>query len=88
MSECTQCPHKVGDSYERDCCFPDCMGWWIEKNVKPIPDRNHDYDFGHEDDDIDRGLHGTAPSVLDAMEQIKEIEFELSSECKRGNNDH
>lgn len=21
---CTQCPHTVGDAYQRDCCFPDC----------------------------------------------------------------
>jgi uncharacterized protein YbdZ (MbtH family) len=24
-SECRQCPHVVGDIYERDCAFPDCM---------------------------------------------------------------
>ena len=28
--KCTQCPHMVGDSYERDCGFPDCMGGWEE----------------------------------------------------------
>lgn len=26
--KCTQCPHEVGDSYQRDCAFPDCMGGW------------------------------------------------------------
>lgn len=26
--ECTQCPHVVGDIYERDCGFPDCIGGW------------------------------------------------------------
>jgi len=30
MSKCTQCPHAVGDSYQRDCAFPDCMGGWDE----------------------------------------------------------
>lgn len=30
MSECTQCPHTVGDSYQRDCGFPDCVGGWEE----------------------------------------------------------
>jgi hypothetical protein len=35
MAECTQCPHTVGDSYQRDCCFPDCVGGWEEayKNI-------------------------------------------------------
>lgn len=28
MSKCTQCPHVVGDAYERDCAFPDCCGGW------------------------------------------------------------
>jgi len=30
MSECKQCPHVVGDSYQRDCAFPDCIGGWEE----------------------------------------------------------
>jgi len=30
MSDCTQCPHVVGDSFDRDCCFPDCSGGWEE----------------------------------------------------------
>ena len=28
MSKCTQCPNVVGDSYQRDCVFPDCVGGW------------------------------------------------------------
>jgi len=79
MSKCKQCPHDVGDSYKRDCCFPDCMGWHIEKNMKPIPDRKHDYDFWHDDydgADGDNGLAGTASSFDDAARQIGEIERE------------
>ena len=77
MGECKQCPHVIGDIYERDCSFPDCIGWHIEKNMKPIPDRRHDYDFWHDDydgADDGNGLCGTAGSIVDAMEQIAEIE--------------
>lgn len=74
MSKCTQCPHVVGDSYQRDCAFPDCMGWHIEKNVKPISDSRHNYDFWHDD----YGSCGTARSMIDAMEQIAEIERKRS----------
>lgn len=79
MSKCEQCPHDVGDSYQRDCGFPDCIGWTIDKNIKPIPDRRFDYDFSHEDyDGADggNGLAGSASSVADAMKQIAEIERE------------
>lgn len=50
-------------------------GWNIEKNIKPIPDRRHDYDFWHDDLDIDSDqiLCGTAASVDDAINQINEI---------------
>lgn len=54
-------------------------GWHIEKNMKPIPDRRHDYDFWHDDyDGCDggNGLAGTASSVEDAERQIEEIEQE------------
>jgi hypothetical protein len=77
MAKCKQCPHAVGDSYQRDCCFPDCIGWSIEYNPKPIPDRRFDYDYWHDDydgSDGGNGLCGTASSVVDAMEQIAEIE--------------
>jgi hypothetical protein len=80
MSKCTQCPHIVGDSYQRDCAFPDCMGWHIEKNEKPIPDRRHDYDFWHDDYDGTNGLCGTAQSVSSAMKQIAEIESNLEED--------
>lgn len=79
MSECKQCPYKVGDSYKRDCAFPDCMDWHIERNPKPIPDRRHDYDFWHDDyDGADggNGLAGTGYSYDDAAWQICEIERE------------
>ena len=75
--ECKSCPHVVGDNYERDCDFPDCIGWHIEKNIKPIPLRQFDYNFWHEDyDGADggNGLCGTASSIDDAMQQIIEIE--------------
>ena len=48
-------------------------GWHIQYNPKPIPDRNHDYDFWHDDKEI----AWSAPSVQDAIEQINEIELNL-----------
>jgi len=51
-------------------------GWNIVKNPKPIPDRNNDYDFWHDDFDMGSGLCGTAKSVEDAIKQIREIEEE------------
>ena len=26
--ECKECPHIVGDSFQRDCAFPECCGGW------------------------------------------------------------
>ena len=54
----------------------DLDGWHIERNVKPIPDRRHDYDFWHDEYDGGNGLAGTAESIDDAMRQISEIENE------------
>ena len=72
---CNQCPIKAGDTYLFDCTFPYCIGWSITYNPKPIPDRRYDYDFVHEDyDGPGNGLCGTAASVIDAIEQIAEIE--------------
>lgn len=54
-------------------------GWHIEKNLKPIPIRSHDYDFWHDDydgTDGGNGLAGTAANVEDAIRQIEEIENE------------
>lgn len=52
--------------------------WHIEYVPKPIPDRRHDFDFWHDDYDgaPDSGDNrcGTAESVEDALEQIREIE--------------
>ncbi len=76
MTWCKQCPHDVGDSDQRDCAFPDCCGWTITYNPKPIPDRRFDYDFVHDEyDGCDggNGLCGTAPSSEDAVNQIVEI---------------
>ena len=50
------------------------LGWRIEKNLKPIPDRRHDYDFWHDEYDGDNGLSGTAGTYGGAVEQIFEIE--------------
>lgn len=87
MSKCKDCPHDVGDSYERDCSFPNCIGWTIIYNPKSIPIRNHDWDFVHNEYDFctetgDNGLCGTAKSYDDAIEKIVEIEEERSN----GNN--
>lgn len=63
------------DSAEQNAIgMPD--GWNIEKNKKPIPDRNHGYDFWHDNyDGADggNGLCGTASGVEDAIKQIREI---------------
>ena len=50
--------------------------WHIEYNPKPIPDRQHDWDFWHDDHDGENGLCGTAASEGDAKEQIAEMEAE------------
>lgn len=52
-------------------------GWTITLNQKPIPDRSHDWDFGHTDYDGSNGLAGTGSSEADCLEQIKLIEAEL-----------
>ena len=52
-------------------------GWSIEFNPKPIPLRQFDYDFSHEDyDGCDggNGLAGCGESIEDCVKQIKEIE--------------
>ena len=49
-------------------------GWYFRFNLKPIPDRRHDYDFWHEDYDGENGLCGTAENEEDVLEQIREIE--------------
>ena len=51
-------------------------GWKITYWMKPIPDRNHDYEFAHDDYDGTNGLCGTAPTRDSCIEQIKEIEEE------------
>lgn len=40
MSECKQCPHAIGDSTERDCCFPDCIGGWEAAFKTVVADRD------------------------------------------------
>jgi hypothetical protein len=50
-------------------------GWFIDCDQKPIPDRQFDYDFWHEDHDGENGLCGNGASVEDCIAQIKEIEL-------------
>ena len=58
--------------------IPEILGdWTISYNPPPIPIRCHDYQFVHDNyDGADggNGLCGTAPSVIDAIDQIREIE--------------
>ncbi len=56
-------------------------GWSIEYRQKPIPSKEFDYDFWHEDHDYctltgSNGLSGTASSMEDAIRQIRDIEEE------------
>ena len=53
-------------------------GWSVVFNPKPIPSRNFDYDFTHENFDGENGLCGTAASIKDAAQQIFEIEAEIN----------
>ena len=78
MSGCNECKAEALSDYT-ECLYPECTGWTIEKNPKPIPYRDHDYDFWHKDyDGADGGNHlaGTASSEAHAIEQIIEIEKE------------
>jgi hypothetical protein len=45
-------------------------GWTITYNPKPIPTRDDDWDYIHEDYDGENGLCGTAGSYLEAVQQI------------------
>ena len=36
---CKDCPHIIGDTYQRDCCFPDCVGGW-EKAYEDLAEEN------------------------------------------------
>jgi len=52
-------------------------GWHVEYNPKPIPNRNFDYDFWHDNyDGADggNGLAGTSANENDVLQQIVEIE--------------
>jgi hypothetical protein len=79
MDPATQADTDDNGEYNEDGSVPGCIGWHIEKNLKPIPDRRHDYDFWHDDyDGADggNGLCGTAESIVDAIKQIADIERE------------
>ena len=69
-------------NYEVILNIPD--GWNITYNPKPIPTRDFDYDFVHENYDYctetgDNGLCGNGKSVEDCLGQIKEIWHELEN---------
>jgi hypothetical protein len=66
------CP--MADSELCDECDALLDGWTITYNPKPIPTRDDDWDYIHEDYDGENGLCGTAGSALKAMQQILEIE--------------
>tara|TARA_R110000851_G_scaffold2989_1_gene12104 strand:- start:11 stop:406 length:396 start_codon:yes stop_codon:yes gene_type:complete len=56
--------------------IPIPAGWKISLNPKPIPLRDFDYDFWHDDyDGADggNGLCGAASSIAEAVNQIKQI---------------
>ena len=48
-------------------------GWSIAYESKPVPSRQYDWGFSHENHDGENGLCGTASSVDDAVAKIKEI---------------
>jgi|TARA_R110002074_G_scaffold72018_1_gene166077 hypothetical protein len=48
-------------------------GWKVELDLKPIPNRNHDWNWCHEFHDGDPFLSGTAASRDDALQCIEEI---------------
>ena len=67
-------PEDDGSAFDEDelmARIPD--GWHIQLNKKPIPWRQDDYDFWHDDCDLDSDLYGTAKSIQDALLQISEI---------------
>ena len=33
---CDQCPHTVGDSYQRDCAYPDCLEQTVTNRIIQI----------------------------------------------------
>ena len=52
-------------------------GWHIEYSPKPIPPScGVDFDFWHDDNDIENNLSGTGSSIEDCLNQINEIEEE------------
>jgi hypothetical protein len=53
-------------------------GYKISYNRKPIPTRAHDWDFWHDDIDVDDPRHGTGPSMEDCRRQIDEQILEAS----------
>ena len=66
---------------------PIYRGYHITYWAKPIPTDAFDYDFAHEDWDLDDPRIGAARSVVEACKQIDEIEWEreplLLTEGKR-----
>jgi len=52
-------------------------GWSIEYEPKPIPTRNFDWNFSHENYDPENNLCGLGSSFEHCISQIKEIEEEM-----------
>jgi hypothetical protein len=50
------------------------VGWTITYNPKPIPTRDDDWDYVHDDYDGENGLCGTAGSYLEAIRHILDRE--------------
>lgn len=48
-------------------------GWHINYNPKPIPYPAHDFDFWHDDTDVEGNLCGTGASREDCLRQIAEM---------------
>jgi hypothetical protein len=44
---CFQCPWEVGDTYQRDCAFPDCSPRWKPSPEEPTPPHTTEDDFQH-----------------------------------------
>lgn len=78
----TSCKHYDTCKLPVQTCNSKCAfskvpeGWRVQFNPKPIPDRQFDYDFWHEDADDQNGLHGNAPSVEAAAVEAIEMHRE------------
>lgn len=77
---CDECgDDELEDGRCASCCSsaraetPYMKGWELKYNPKPIPDRSHDWDYWHEDDEE---LFGFARTRADAKDAIFELYME------------